>query len=114
MPFQHPSHPTKRPRTIIDLTNSSSDDEDLHGLCYPTVHEMLTELHWELPLLGITQYEQRPAENGFLYVNQLVNEDVGCQLRDELSIPFGVIVQMRSRAMWLMRRTQKSRVKDEG
>ena len=113
-PFQHLSRPTKRPRTVIDLTNSSSDDEDLQGLCYPTIHEMLTELHWEFPLLGITQYEQQLTENGLLYVNQLVDKDVGRQLCDELGIPFGVIAQLQSRATRLMCRTQKSRVKEEG
>ena len=108
-PSQHPSHPTKQPRVVIDLTKSDSDNEDLHGICYPTIHEMLAELHSELPLLGVIQYEHILAENGLLYINQLVGEEIGYQLHDGLGIPFGVIMQLQSHAVQLMRRTQKSR-----
>lgn len=55
-PFQHPSYSPIQPQ-IIDLTNSDSDDEDISGIHYPSIHEMLIELHSELLLLDIFQYE---------------------------------------------------------
>ena len=73
------------------------------SICYPTMHEMLAELHSELPLLGIIQYEHQLVENGLLYVNQLVDKEVGHQLCDELSIPFGVTMQLQSCVAQLMR-----------
>lgn len=68
---------------------------------------MLFELHSELPELRIMQYEPLLAEAGFLHVNQLVDNEVGDHLRGELSIPFGVVIQLRRRAIRLMRCTEK-------
>lgn len=68
---------------------------------------MLVELNSELPLLNIFQYGLTLAENGFLHVNQLVDEEVGRQLRTDLGIPLGAVIQLQSRAERLMHRTQK-------
>lgn len=107
-PSEHPSHAFQQPRDIIDLTGSDSDDDNnLSDVHYPGIHNMLVELDSELPLLGITQYEPILAANGFLHINQLVDEGIEDQLRAELGIPLGVTTQLRNRAERLMRRTQK-------
>jgi hypothetical protein len=111
-PFKQSSSPRltidlTKSNSVIDLTNSSSDDEDLGGICYPRIHDMLAELDSELPELGILQYEHILAEDGFLHVNQLVDNATENHLRNELLIPFGVVIQLRHRAERLMRRTQK-------
>jgi hypothetical protein len=111
------------PPLVIDLTNSDDEVNDRHGdnddndqvdrICYPLIHDMLVELDSELPHLGITRYEHILAEDGFMHVNQLVNDNIEHHLWIELSIPFGIVKQLQSRAERLMRRAQKSKVKQE-
>ena len=73
---------------------------------------MLVELDLELPLLNIFQYRLTLAENGFLHVNQLVDEEVGRQLRTDLSIPLRAVIQLQSCAVRLMHHTQKLKQED--
>lgn len=73
---------------------------------------MLAELHSEFPLLDIVGYRRTLTGNGFWYVNQLVGEEVGHHLRNDLGIPFGIVNQLQSRATRLIRRAQKSKRKE--
>ena len=93
---------------VIDLTNFDSDDDgDIRDIRYPRIHDMLVELHSELPELRVMAYEHILAEDGFFCVDQLVDNDVESHMRNELLIPFGVVIQFRRWAERLMRRTEK-------
>ena len=93
---------------VIDLTNFDSDDSgDIRDIHYPHIHDMLVELHSELPELRVMAYEHILTEDGFFRVDQLVDDEVENHMRNELLIPFGVVIQLRRRAERLMRRTEK-------
>ena len=119
---------------VIDLTNSDSDvdlahsdsdvdladpdnnikyeGEDLDDIRYPRILGMLAELEREFPDLNFGQYQGVLIANGFMYVSQLVDEPVRQQLGG-LGINIGVINLLLSRAERVMRRTQKSTIKQE-
>lgn len=115
-PFRQASRSAQpHPGSVIDLTNSDDDDDDggdtdgiLH---YPNIPAMLVELHEEYSALNFRQYGEVLLENGFAYVNQLVEEEVRQQLVD-LGIPVGVINLLLSRAQRLIRRTEKLKQED--
>ena len=97
------------PQSIIDLTNSDDDDdnEGPDGIQYPDIPVMLNELHGEYPALRFPQYEEILAGNGFVYINQLVEEEEARGQLESIGIPMGVVNLLLSRAGRLMRRTQK-------
>jgi hypothetical protein len=129
--FQQTSHPIQL-HDIIDLTNSdddiidltdsdddiinltdsdNNDNKDPDGIRYPGIPAMLAELHAEYPVLGFMQYEEVLTGNGFVYISQLVEEQVREQLRD-LGICVGVVNLLLAHAERLMRRTQKLKRED--
>ena len=55
---------------------NTDDDGDIRDICYPHIHDMLVELHSELPELRVMAYKHVLAEDGFFHVNQLVDNDV--------------------------------------
>lgn len=110
-----PSTPPRKPshliqlhhQPIIDLTNSDNDsDKDLDDIKYPGIPAMLAELAREYQALGFLQYEHVLMDNGFAYINQLVEGQVRGQL-EAVGIPVGVVNLLLSCAERLMRRTQK-------
>ena len=104
--------------SVIDLTNSDDgdndndfDNDDLDGIRYPGIPGMLAELEREYPNLHFMQYEEILIGNGFMYVGQLVEEEVRRQL-EGLGIRIGEINLLLSRAKRIVRRTQKLKQED--
>lgn len=114
---------SKSAGSIIDLTGSDDDEDSkdnildnggLGGISfakYPCIHALLTELTRECPELDFMQYEAVLIENGFVYVSQLVGEEVRRQL-EHLGIRFGEMNLILSYAERIVRRTQKLKQED--
>lgn len=120
------------PTDIIDLTNSDDDNDDGYdydnfvgarypsipamlaedGIGYPSIPTMLAELHGEYRYLNFPQYQAVLMDNGFLYVSQLIEEQVGLQLQN-LGVGIGVVNLLLSRAKRVMRRAQKMKQEPE-
>lgn len=105
-PLPQAGHPEGYSRTVIDLTNSDTeDDEDFDGINYPRVSPMLAELAWEYPDLRFPDYEDVLIDNGFMYVTQLVGGEVREQLRG-IGISIGVVNLLMSHAERLVCHTR--------
>ena len=108
-PIGHSAQPCPQP--IIDLTifdNDGDDDDDLDGIMYPSILNMLAKLEREYPDLGLTQCGNILTRNRFIYVSQLVKAQAGQQLMD-LGILVGQVSVLLDRTERIMRHTQKSK-----
>ena len=95
-----------RLQPVIDLT----DETDHPGTTiYPTIGELLNELHETMPSLGFIRYEEQLLSTRFGYVHQIVDTPATRESFDQLEIPVGVRQEIFERAARMTRRAEKSK-----
>jgi hypothetical protein len=97
--------------SVADLGHGISDSGDECDLItYPTISEVLQEIHAAFPLLNILQYEGVLLEHGVAYANAVLDLDLNFFI-DIIHMPHGTVTTFRTHAAKLVRRAKKGKGK---